>query len=221
MIDQFKVPVQWVDEFIRILITNGRFAQLVQDISGSPYFVMGKYQIEPEEESEDLEGEEEVEEEEPPKPPLIPTEPEKKLIFIAHGKNKHPLEQLKNLLNRFKIEHKVAVDEPHAGRPITQKVSEIMHECSSAILIFTGDEEYTSSDGNTIIKPSDNVVYELGAATVLYGNRIVIFKEEGVTFASNFQDFGYITFEKDRLDAKSMELLMELVELGFLQITPT
>ena len=95
-----------------------------------------------------------------------------------------------------------------------------MKSCSSAIFIFTADEEYIDAQGNKSYRPSDNVVYELGAATILYENRIVIFKEEGVTFPSDFRDFGYITFEKDNITAKSMDLLKELVALGFLKIIP-
>jgi predicted nucleotide-binding protein len=154
-------------------------------------------------------------------PPAKPVEPISKQIFIGHGKNKAPLEQLKRILDRFKVPYKVAIDEPHKGRPISAKVKEIMQSCSSAIFIFTADEEIHDSQGNKIWKPSDNVVYELGAATYLYENKIVILKEEGVTLASDFSDFGYITFQKDDVEAKAMDLIMELIVLGFIKITPT
>ena len=91
----------------------------------------------------------------------------------------------------------------------------------SAIFIFTADEEVTDSEGNKTYRPSDNVVYELGAAGVLYGKNIVIFKEEGVAFASDFSDLGYIMFEKDNLQAKATDLLAELIGFGLLKITPT
>ena len=57
------------------------------------------------------------------------------------------------------------------------------------------------ADGETeeVWRPSENAVYELGAASILYENRIVIFKEKGVTFPSDFSDLGYIEFEKDQL----------------------
>ena len=43
-------------------------------------------------------------------------------IFLAHGKNKKPVEQLKKILEQFKIPYKVAVEEPNLGRPIGNKV---------------------------------------------------------------------------------------------------
>ena len=149
-----------------------------------------------------------------PEPPKSVT----KQIFVAHGKNIKPLEQLKKILDQFKIPYKVAIDEANQGRPISQKVSDLMHECSSAILIFTKDEETKDLDDNIIYRPSDNVVFELGAASVLYGNKIVIFKEDEVSFGSDFKDLGYISFDSDQLDAKAMDLIKELVGFGLLKL---
>ena len=120
-------------------------------------------------------------------------------------RTKKPLEQLKRILDQFKINYTVAIDEPHEGRPVSKKVADLMHTCSSAIFIFTADEETHDANGNVKYKPSDNVVYELGAATILYENKVVIFKEDTVDFASDFNDFGYYSFEKDKLDAKAMD----------------
>lgn len=140
-------------------------------------------------------------------------------IFVAHGKNKKPLEQLKRILDQFKIPFKVAIDEPNLGRPIGTKVKEIMQSCNCAILIFTADEEFFDSEGNQVWRPSENVVYELGASGYLYGTRIVILKEEGVQFPSNFRDLGYITFDKDQLEAKSIDVLKELIGFGIVKIS--
>lgn len=144
-----------------------------------------------------------------------------KKVFIAHGKNRAPLDQLKDMLNQFKVKYAVAVDEPHVGRPISAKVANLMRdECSSAIFIFTADERFLREDteGNTIEgwHPSENVVYELGAASVLYDRRIVIFKEKRVTFPSDFSDLGYIEFESDQLVVQMGNLFKELVALDIL-----
>lgn len=217
--DEFNVPDERIDECLELIITNGGYAGLIQDVSGAPYVVFGKAPailLEEEGEIEEERGEEE--EEAPPSTLRAPAKP--KQIFIAHGKNKTPLNQLKKILDKFKIPYKVAIEEPNVGRPISQKVAEVMRDCSSAIFIFTADEEVVGSEGNKTYRPSDNVVYELGAAGVLYGKSIVIFKEDSVTFATDFRDLGYITFEKDNLEAKATELLGELIGFGLLKITP-
>ena len=140
-------------------------------------------------------------------------------IFIAHGKKRKPLEQLKKILDEFHIPYKVAVEEPNLGRPISAKVREIMQSCNCAILLFTGDEELTDKDGKAVLRPSENVVFELGASGYLYDNRIVIIKEEGVSFPTNFRDIGYISFAPDELSAKAMDILKELIGFGIVKVS--
>jgi predicted nucleotide-binding protein len=140
-------------------------------------------------------------------------------IFIAHGKNKKALEQLKRILDQFKVIYKVAIEEPNLGRPISQKVKDSMKSCNSAILIFTADEEFFDKDGNSIWRPSENVVFELGAAGYLYENQIVILKEDKVIFPSNFSDIGYISFSNGQLEAKTLDVVKELIGFGILKVT--
>jgi predicted nucleotide-binding protein len=140
-------------------------------------------------------------------------------IFIAHGKNKVPLEQLKGILDQFRIPYRVAVDEPNLGRPIGAKVRQTMDACNCAILIFTADEQSADKNSNPVWRPSQNVVYELGAAGYLYGNRIVVMKEDGVDFPSDFRDIGYISFARDQLAAKSMDIIKELIGFGIVKVS--
>ena len=53
---------------------------------------------------------------------VVPKPGGPKQLFVAHGKNHKPLEDLKKILNEFKIPYKVAIDEPNKGRPISGKV---------------------------------------------------------------------------------------------------
>ena len=95
-------------------------------------------------------------------------------------------------------------------------------DCSSAIFIFTADERFLkeASDGGTeeVWRPSENAIYELGAASVLYENRIVVFKEKRVTFPSDFSDLGHLEFETDQLVAEIGALFQELVALDILEV---
>lgn len=151
-------------------------------------------------------------------PPTPPPGPTRNAIFVGHGKNRKPLEQLQKILEQLKIPFKVAIDEANRFRPISEKVADTMRDCGAAILIFTADEEFRDKDGETIWRPSENVVYELGAASAMYGNRIIIFKESDVHFPTNFRDIGYISFEKDQLSAKMHELLTELLSFGLVKV---
>lgn len=146
--------------------------------------------------------------------------PSAKPIFVGHGKKKGPLDKLVRVLQQFKIPYKVAVSEPNLGRPIPKKVRDVMSECGSAILIFTADEKFTNDTGEEVWRPSENVVYELGAASFAYEDRVVIFMEEGLQFPANFESVGRIDFKEDAIEARTMDLLTELVGFGLVKITP-
>jgi hypothetical protein len=47
----------------------------------------------------------------------------------------------------------------------------------------------------------------------------VILKEESVKLPSNFSDLGYISFAKDELTAKSMDVLSELIGFGIVKVS--
>lgn len=220
----FGVPREFASECVELLYENGKFVGIIRDVMGSPRVVFDEAPMELEPQIEPTEI--------PTQEPNIPTIPSAatlakaqesgpKKIFIAHGRNIEPLNQLKGILDEFKVPYIVAADEPHRGRPISAKVKEEMQKCSSAIFIFTADEETQDAHGTKSWRPSDNVVYELGAATYLYENKIIILKEEGVSLASDFDDFGYITFQKNSLESKAIPLIKELVALQFVKIMPT
>jgi hypothetical protein len=128
------------------------------------------------------------------------------------------LGQLTGLLDKLKIPYRVAASEPTKGRPIPVKVRETMEQCGAGILIFSADEGLFDKDGASVWKNSENVGHELGAAAVMYDDRIIIFKEEGVALASNYESIGYIKFQKNQLDSKLADLLTELVALRILQV---
>ena len=223
----FSVPRDRCQECADLVLNNGKFVGFIRDVQGSPYVILDgetRASDEGSEEEEEAEVEAHASRNGAGQPvALIPpsaAEPpaRERFIFVAHGKNKKPLEQLEKVLKSFGIPYKVAVDEPQMARPISTKVAETMRQCHSAILIFTADEELQTATGETVHRPSENVVHELGAASILYENRIVIFKEEGLNLATNFADIGYIPFEKDRLDAKGAELIKELIALRLVKV---
>jgi predicted nucleotide-binding protein len=239
---QFQVPTEWSQDIATLLDKNARYAGLVRAISGSDMVLIDAPSPAPQ-----VEGETKVpaegagREDEPLEakvaavPPLatdkevtesqirslgpsVPT-PKATHIFLGHGKNKKPLEQLKNMLNEFKITYRVTVEEPNRGLPIPDKVADLMRQCSSAILTFTKDELFFDKEGNEIWRPSENVIHELGAASILYGGRIIILKEKGINLPSNFSSVGYIEFDTDALAAKGIDLLKELIAFGLVRVT--
>ena len=218
-------------------IEDAREVGFLRDIGGSPHIVidasvaMPAIEDQPEEPTEEPDStpqehlapdpgrhdpSAEARHDEQPRPAATPPVPMQ--LFIAHGSNRTPLEQLKEILNGWKVPFLVAIDEPNAGRPISAKVADTMRQCSAGIFIFTADEQFLNEEAEVVSRPSQNVVYELGAASLLYGRKIVILKESGVTFPSDFSDLGWIEFEKNALDAKAMDLLREMIALDAVRL---
>ena len=234
--EPFSVAPAWSDDVAGAFITDARMVGFLRDIGGSPHVVLDSSTTVPErpldhevrasETSDQGEGAGDSvasasteTAEHPVEPPGDPRErPVPMQLFIAHGKNRKPLEQLKRILDDWKVPYLVAVDEPNAGRPISEKVADTMRECSAGIFIFTADDRFNDDEGRTVSRPSENVIYELGAASLLYGRKIVILKEQGVSFPSNFSDLGSIEFEKDALEAKGMDLLREMIALDAVRL---
>ncbi len=100
-----------------------------------------------------------------------------------------------------------------------------MKECGAGIFIFTRDELFYREDENgdreEVWRPSENVIYELGAASVQWERKIIILREDGVNFPSDFSDLGYITFADGELATKALEILKELVGLELVRIQTT
>lgn len=231
-----SVAAERADECMQFILADAQTAGLVRtmkggaqygDLSGTPSTNVDDGEeaadaLEPDADAVDVEPKDEGGTTPETTTPL-PHNGKPKKVFIAHGKNRTPLDQLKSALDTFKVRYAVAIDEPNAGRPISRKVAALMRdECSSGIFIFTADERFVRelANGETeeVWRPSENVVFELGAASILYENRIVIFKEKGVTFPSDFSDLGYIEFEKDQLVAELGSLFRELVGLDILEV---
>lgn len=233
--DPYGIDPEWSSEVVSEFVENARRVGYLREMNGSTYVVLeggttaAAPPISPAPDvsadsvagtaPEPASGEAEVPEaEQTPHPSSAAERPVPVQIFVAHGRSPKPLEQLKRILNEWQVPFLVAVDEPHAGRPISEKVADLMRACSAGIFIFTADDEFTDHAGQSVFRPSQNVIYELGAASLLYGRKIVVFKERGVSFPSDFSDLGWIEFDKDALDAKAMDLLRELIELKALRL---
>ncbi|WP_084169122.1 TIR domain-containing protein [Brevundimonas aveniformis] len=222
------VPKERTERVVGILLANAKFVGVLRTIKGENYVALETAKLgasaEPQSDNfEDAPPSEEPgkAERETPVPPAVRAEPVQtgpKKIFVAHGKRHDALDAVKRVLDRFKVPYVVAVDEPNAGRPISEKVAGLMKECSAGIFVFTPDETFKDANDKELHRPSENVIYELGAASVLWGRKIVILKEASVNFASDYRDIGYIEFSMDNPRSIGTELLTELIALDFLKI---
>lgn len=235
-----RVPEPWLDNCMSQLLADARLAGFIREIKGSNYVTLHGVQAttatSASPEATEEEGVDEVDEAPFPvhaakldeieastdkeganeRPiPKVPDPKKPRKVFIAHGKNHKPLEELKTLLSDFGVPFVVVQDTPHAGRPISEKVATAMHEeCSSAICIFSADERFMQEDEKgemvEVWRPSQNAIYELGAASVLYGRRIILLKEDKISLPSDFSDIGHISFSSEGIGHRMVDLVREL-----------
>jgi hypothetical protein len=66
---------------------------------------------------------------------------------------------------------------------------------------------------------SHNLAHELGAATVLYLGRVVVFEEPGADLASNYSGIGYIEVERGKQSTNAMDLFREIRHFGLIKIS--
>jgi hypothetical protein len=205
--EPFNVTPEWSAEAADVFIANGKAVGFIRDIMCSPSVIIEAGPPTTDISTPIPEVEEKSEtplvtaEQEKPELPVgrkLPPQPETSRtpsvlqFFIGHGKDKEALEQLKAILGELRIPYVVAQEEPNTGRPISKKVRDLLDSCSGGIFIFSADEELKDLDGNLIFRPRENVVFELGAASYKYDQRIVIFKESRVSFPTDFRDLGHI-----------------------------
>ena len=136
-------------------------------------------------------------------------------IFIGQGGNMDAVRFVRSALDRFDIPYATAENDSDDAQSIPLKVSDEMRNCTAGILVFgrTGSE-----DDDTRTAEAD-MLYQLGAASVLYGDRIVILKESGLELAEPFRGIRSVNFEKETPEQSGLALLFELHRAGLIKVT--
>jgi predicted nucleotide-binding protein len=129
-------------------------------------------------------------------------------VFITHGKQKDIVVQIKELLVFGSFEPVVSVERESTAIPVPEKVFEDMRSCGAGVIHVGAEGKYLDRDGNEHTKINDNVLIEIGAAMALYGKKVVLLVEKGVTLPSNLQGLYRCEFEGGKLDYEAtMKLL--------------
>jgi len=145
-----------------------------------------------------------------PQPTLPPTSFDAKInrVFISHGKQFTIVGQLKDLLEFGNFEPVVSVERESTAIPVPEKVFEDMRSCGAGVIHVGAEGKYVDREGKEHPKINDNVLIEVGAAMALYGKKVVLLVERGVSLPTNLQGLYRCEFEGNQLDYDStMKLL--------------
>jgi predicted nucleotide-binding protein len=117
--------------------------------------------------------------------------------------------QIKELLTFGNFDPVVSVERETTAIPVPEKVFEDMRSCGARVIHLATEGEYSDKDGNKQRKINDNVLIEIGAAMALYGKKVILLVEKGVTLPTNLQGLYRCDFDGDKLDYEATIKLLK------------
>ncbi len=128
-------------------------------------------------------------------------------IFIGHSGSADAVAFVREILDQFGIPHGSADVDEQGGQPVPMAMSSEMRKCAAAILVF-GDPEAPG-----------RMLYQLGAASVLYGDRVVIFRDSGVELGRELAGLRSVEYRREAVKESGLELLKALHAAGIVKVS--
>jgi hypothetical protein len=114
---------------------------------------------------------------------------------------------VRQVLYEFDIPHVVAEWDEADRRPVPEAVGEKMRDCTAGVVVFSGEWQ-----------PSRSTLFQLGAASVLYGERVVAIRETGTNPTFDFGSLPLIDFDGMSQQQSGLDLLRQLRRLGIIKV---
>ena len=212
-------------ECLRIIKHNGITAGLLVEISGSNYVSLGVPRGAPDDEGEASPVNGRVRDE-----PAPVDEPEHRVsspetpsdgprpLFIGHAGSPDIADFIAGILASFDVPHRVVESDYDAVRPVSDRVSDQLRDCCGAVLVFAAPTDPQWA-GRREEKRRDKLMYQLGAASVLHGDRVVTLEEHGPGDGGWPSGFAALRFKRDKLDELGLALLSELHKRGLITVS--
>ena len=137
-------------------------------------------------------------------------------VFLGHSGESEALQLVKATLDEFGIPYGTAEAETGDAQPVPVQILEEMRSCTAAILVFAGDDTPKGKGGPAA---GDRVLYQLGAASVLYGDRVVVFSEAGLRLAGDLSGLGKVVYYTEKPQEAGLALIRELHKAGVIKVS--
>lgn len=204
--EDFGVPGDRCQAVLEILKDNGTFVGFIHSTKTGPFVALDELEPAPvappsdtgaevETASGGLEALEEFPATGLPQPSARQA-PTTLKVFISHSKNMEIVGQVKQILGLYDIEYELAVEEETTAIPVPEKILAAMRRCQAGVMVVTADEQDKTADGFSI---NTNVLIEIGAAFVLYDQRVVLLWDKRLKVPSNIQGLFRYEFEGSQL----------------------
>ena len=139
-------------------------------------------------------------------------------VFIGSSASDEATEYVKSVLDEFGVPYSTGEVQPGQGPGLTAEVSDGMRRCSAGVLVLGGKPETGAATEGGV---AASLLYQLGAASVLYGRKVLIVRGESVRLSSEI-DAGLpsIVFESAYPEKAGLAMLAALKDLGVIDILP-
>ena len=221
---EFGVHASLTDECLQIIKTNGLYVGIIDEVDGSLHVGLPEVAV----------AEEQVGADAPPATPgteTPPTEPAEarpaaqdiplsgRGIFIGHAGNTDIANYVGTVLAPFGIPYRVVECDFDVSRPLAVEVAEEMRNSGAAILIFArpSDDEWA---GRREEKRAEKMLYQLGAASALFGEKVISLREDRPGQDPLAPDFHTLGFQQEGLAEVGLALLTELHRMGVIEVRP-
>jgi predicted nucleotide-binding protein len=203
----FGVPRERADEVLTTLKDNGAFVGFIHrtktgpfvatdSLTPSPVTLASTPEVGPEDHDTGRDSEEEsARQTAPPPTQQAATRLGSFKVFISHGKDMGIVDQVKDVLDLSDIDYEVATEEETTAIPVPQKVLAAMRRCEAGVMIVSADDDNAAAASMI----NDNVLIEIGAAFVLYDQKVVLLWDKRLKVPSNLQGLYRCEFEGAQL----------------------
>ncbi len=212
---EMRVPHNRLDKVLEILKGNGEFAGIIHQTKTGPFVAVDAPLRAAEGEVPSMaERKEEIQKEEKPaeqKNTLtqISTPPTNQRVFIAHGKNKEIVSQLKDILIYGRFVPVIAEEHETTSKPVPDKVLENMRSCFAGIIHVSSEDELVDREDKVHHKINENVLIEIGAAMALYKRNFILLVQQGIHLPSNLQGLYVCYYSGEKLDGDATMRLLK------------
>ena len=208
------------EECLQILLDNGEFAGIISESDGYRYVRLPDPQVTdslPESKMSHtmLSGErrsDKPQTEMEASPTAASKDHTANAVFIGHIGESNAADYVSSLLEDFGIPNTgPQIPEDDAGILVPPEVTKAMKESNAAVLVFrSGDNAWSSRD---------KMIGLLGAASVLFEDRVVLLHEDGASLSINLDGLNHINFDQDRPGESGMNLLRALHRAGVINVS--
>lgn len=137
-------------------------------------------------------------------------------LYIGRSSNPEAVQAVKQLLEDFGIPYLAAEDGGEAsGVAVPPQTSAAMRQCCAGILVFARPGASGDASG---LPATARMLLELGAASVLYGPRVVVLREAGLDLGGALSGLRSVEFQPDRPQESALALLRELHRAGIVRV---